>query len=55
MWSAVTADLASTDGWRNVAGETSVPSRSVLVVAASPQIVDQASSAPRVVSPSTEP
>ena len=55
MWSAVTADLARTDGWRNVAGETSVPSRSVLVVAASPQIVDHASSDPRVVSPSTEP
>ena len=36
------------DGWRNVAGETSVPSRSVDVTAASPQSVPQASSDPRL-------
>ena len=37
---------ASTDGWRNVAGETSVPSLIVVVSAASALIVLQASSEP---------
>ena len=45
-WSAVTTLRASTDGWRNVAGDTSVPSRSVVVSAASALIVLQASSDP---------
>ena len=34
-WSAVSASLASTDGWRKLDGETIVPSRSVVVRAAS--------------------
>ena len=55
MWSAVTAFFASTEGWRNVAGETSVPSRSDDVIAASAHIVAHASSEPRDSSPSTEP
>ena len=38
-WSAVTTSLASTDGWRKLAGETSVPSRSFVVSAASALIV----------------
>jgi hypothetical protein len=46
-WSAVVASLPRTDGWRNEAGETIVPRRSVLVRAASALIVPQASSAPR--------
>ena len=41
------ASLASTDGWRKVAGETSVPRRIVDVVAASAHSVPQASSALR--------
>ena len=45
MWSAVTASFASMDGWRKVAGETSVPSRSADVTAARPQIVPHASRA----------
>ena len=55
MWSAVTAFLASTAGWRKVAGETSVPSRTVDVIAARPHSVAHASSDPRDASPSTEP
>ena len=55
MWSAVTAFLASTEGWRNVAGETSVPSRTVDVIAASPHSVAHASSEPRDATPSTDP
>ena len=31
-WSAVTTSRASTEGWRKVAGETSVPSLSVVVI-----------------------
>ncbi len=54
MWSAVTALRASTEGWRNVAGETSVPSRSCEVIAASAHSVPQASSEPRAPSPSTD-
>ena len=46
-WSAVTTILASTDGCRKVAGETSVPSRMRLVRAASAARVAQASSDPR--------
>ena len=45
--SAVAAFRASSDGWRNVAGETSVPSSSLVVRAASPAIVAHASSAGR--------
>jgi hypothetical protein len=47
MWSAVTTFFASTEGWRNVTGETRVPRRSEEVAAARPQIVAQASSEPR--------
>ena len=54
MWSAVVASLASTDGCRNDDGETIVPSRNVLVCAASAQIVPQASSEPRSPSPMTD-
>ena len=43
MWSTVATAFASSDGWRKVAGETSVPKRSSLVSAASPAIVVQAS------------
>ena len=50
----MTAALASTEGWRNVTGETSVPSRSVEVMAASPETVPHASSEPRSPWPSTE-
>jgi hypothetical protein len=39
--------LASSEGWRNVAGETIDPSRMLRVVAASAAIVAQASRAPR--------
>ena len=46
MWSTVVASFASTDGWRKVTGETSVPSRIVLVTAASPASVAHASSEP---------
>jgi hypothetical protein len=38
--------LAKSEGWRKVAGETSVPSRSLSVIAASPARVAQASSEP---------
>ena len=55
MWSAVTALFASTDGCRNVAGDTSVPSRTSDVIAASAQTVPHASSEPRDSTPSTEP
>ncbi len=55
MWSAVTALRASTEGWRNVAGETSVPSRSRDVIAASADSVAHASSEPRPPTPSTDP
>ena len=44
-WSAVAAAFASSAGARNVAGETSVPKRSVVVRAASAAIVVQASCA----------
>ena len=37
MWSAVTTDFARTDGWRNVAGETIVPSRIRSVTAREPR------------------
>ena len=53
-WSAVVTSLASTDGWRKLVGETIVPSRSVVVRAASALIVPQASSAPRSPSPITD-
>ena len=46
MWSAVTTLRASTDGCRNVTGDTSVPSLSVVVCAASALIVPNASSEP---------
>ena len=46
MWSTVLAALASTDGCRNVAGETIVPSRIRSVRAARPASVVQASSEP---------
>ena len=46
MWSTVTAARASTDGCRNVTGETSDPSRSFVVTAASPASVVQQSSEP---------
>jgi hypothetical protein len=54
MWSAVVASFASTDGWRKLDGETIVPSRSVVVRAASAQSVPQASSEPRSPSPITD-
>ena len=54
MWSAVTTFFASTDGCRKVTGETSVPRRSVEVLAARPQIVAQASSELRSVWPITD-
>jgi len=44
---AVVTSLASVEGWRNVAGETIVPSRSVEVTAASALSVPHASSDPR--------
>ena len=47
MWSAVVTIFATSDGCRNVAGETIVPRRRVEVTAASPQSVPQASSDPR--------
>ena len=53
-WSAVTTSRASTDGWRNVAGETSVPSLIVVVSAASALIVLQASSEPALGLPSSD-
>ena len=46
MWSTVTAIRARTLGWRNVDGETSVPSRIRSVRAASPASVVHASSEP---------
>src|SRR5207237_364628 len=45
-WSAVTTAFASVDGCRKVAGEPSVPSRSVVVRGASAAICVQASSEP---------
>ena len=53
-WSAVVTSLASTDGWRKLVGDTIVPSRSVVVRAASALIVPQASSAPRSPAPITD-
>ena len=53
-WSAVVAERASTEGWRNVAGDTSVPSLIVLVSAASALIVLQASSEPRLAPPPSD-
>ena len=53
-WSTVATTLASSDGCRKVAGETSVPRRTVLVTAASAARVAQASSEPRSPRPSTE-
>ena len=47
IWSAVATTLASTEGWRKVAGETSVPRRSVVVSAPSAASVVHASSEPR--------
>ena len=46
-WSAVTTTFASSDGWRNVAGETIDPSRMRCVTPASAVSVAQASSEPR--------
>ena len=46
MWSTVTTLFASTEAGRNVTGDTIVPSRSVVVRAASPASVVQASSDP---------
>ena len=54
MWSAVTADFASTEGCRKVAGETSVPRRSSEVTAERALIVAHASSDPRSCLPTTE-
>ena len=45
MWSTVAAAFASRPGRRKVAGETSVPKRSVVVRAARPASVVQASCA----------
>jgi hypothetical protein len=45
MWSTVAAAFARSAGVRKVTGETSVPSRSVVVRAASPASVVQASCA----------
>ena len=53
-WSAVQATFASSDGWRNVAGETIVPSRMRSVTAASAVTVAHASSEPRSVAPNTD-
>ena len=53
-WSAVQATLASSDGCRNVAGDTMVPSRMRSVYAASAVSVAQASSEPRPSAPNTE-
>ena len=53
-WSAVAASFANTLGCRNVAGETSAPRRSLVVIAARALIVPHASSAPRPWSPSTD-
>src|SRR5436305_713871 len=50
MWSTVATAFASSPGSRNVAGETSVPKRSVVVRAASPASVVHASCATFVVS-----
>ena len=47
MWSIAVTVLASTDGWRNVAGETSTPRRRRVVTAARPASVVQVSSDPR--------
>jgi hypothetical protein len=46
--------LAKTEGWRKVAGETIVPSRSFSVIAASAASEAQASSEPRSRRSSTE-
>ena len=53
-WSTVTTDLARTDGCRKVAGETSVPSLSRDVTAASAASVVHASSDPRSALPMTD-
>ena len=54
IWSTVTTFLAKTEGWRKVAGETIVPSRSFSVIVASAASIAQASSDPRSAWSSTE-
>ena len=54
MWSTVVTAFATSEGWRNVTGETIVPSRSRLVRAAIAARVVQASCEPRPIWPSPE-
>ena len=54
MWSTVVALWASTDGGRNVTGETIVPRRIREVCAAMPASVVHASSEPRPIRPSPD-
>jgi hypothetical protein len=53
-WSTVATTLASSDGCLKVAGDTRVPSLTVLVIPASAASVAQASREPRSPRPSTE-